>query len=247
PSGARYPQQGSPFHTKYTIQTIAHNAILVNGEGQKTKDENSGGELINYKSLPHIAYAAGDATKCYGNSLSKYIRHVLLIRPSLIIIIDEIESTKPIQIDWLMHSKEKFKINNQSFVSHRNDAYMNVQLISTTNFNITQDDSWSIDPKEGYPMVTEEPPAKQWHLKATNTSKSNTLKIAAIMSIGDDDEKPDIKITQEKKYHKITAQFPNQGKVNIKLNLLDMKKKYLADIIYEFSSSKKEQLIIPFK
>lgn len=249
PSGARYPQQGSPFHTQYTIQTIAHNAILVNGDGQKIKDENAVGELIAYKNLQHIAYAAGDATKCYGKPITKYLRYILFIRPSLIIVMDELESSEPVQIDWLMHGKEKFEINNakQNFISYRKDAYMNVQLISSTNFNITQDDSWPIDPKEGYPMVTEDPPAKQWHLKAVSTSKSNTFKIAAIMSIGDDNEKPDIKITQEKKYHKITAQFPNEGIVSVRLNLSDNEKNYLADITYELSSGSKEQLVIPLK
>jgi len=249
PSGARYPQQGSPFHTQYTIQTIAHNAILVNGQGQITKDENAVGKLVEYKNSKHIAYAVGDATKCYDKPVTKYLRYVLFVRPSFIIIIDELISSEPVQIDWLMHGKEKFEINNaeQSFISYRKDAFMKVQFISSMNFNITQDDSWPIDPKEGYSIVTEEPPAKQWHLKAVSNSKSNTFKIAAIMSIGDNDESPSIKITQEKKCYHITAKFSNEGIANVRLNLSDNEKNYLADITYELPSGNKEQLTIPLK
>ena len=106
PGGERYPQHGSPFHEQYTQQTAAHNALLIDGEGQRNRDETARGELVAFRSLAHLAYVAGDARPCYDAPLKKYLRHVVLARPSLVIVLDELEAERPIDVTWLMHTKK---------------------------------------------------------------------------------------------------------------------------------------------
>ncbi|MFH0991214.1 MAG: DUF4962 domain-containing protein [bacterium] len=222
PSGARFPQQGSPFHTKYTIQTIAHNALLVNGNGQIEKDESATGQLTAFKSLPHIAYAAGEAQKCYGPPVTRYTRHIVLIRPSVVLIVDDLAASESVQVDWLMHGKEQFELNqkNQAFISSRNGAFMKVNLLTPAGMDFHQDDLWPVDPKEGYPMVTEEPPAKQWHFSAKVREKSQSIKIAAIMSIGEGSEQPEIDIKHGAANKiEINARFKDIGQTKIMVDL----------------------------
>ena len=54
PSGARYPQHQSPFHFQYTNLTVAHNALLINGEGQIDRDASANGRLVDFKSTPTL-------------------------------------------------------------------------------------------------------------------------------------------------------------------------------------------------
>jgi hypothetical protein len=185
PAGERYPQHGSPFHTRYTRLTEAHNALLFNGKGQLDKDAGANGRIIDFRSLSHIGYTAGDARKAYGPPVSGYIRHAVLIRPSLILIVDEIQAGEPVTVDWLMHGKEKFGLSEeeQQLTSYRMNEKMQVDLLSLEGFDFSQSDEWPVDPKEGYPMVKTESPVNQWHFKGRLRQPVSRTVIAALMRI----------------------------------------------------------------
>jgi len=174
PAGARYPQHGSPFHTEYTRLTVAHNALLINGKGQIDRDEKASGVLTKFETMPHIGYAAGEAQNCYGKPVTRYVRHMVLVRPWLVLVVDDVEASEPVQVEWLMHAKERLDLNEkeQTFVSHRDDAFMKVHLLTPGGFYFHQDDAWPVDPKQGYPTVTTKPPAKQWHFNAQRRQRS---------------------------------------------------------------------------
>jgi hypothetical protein len=253
PSGSRFPQQGSPFHTKYTTQTIAHNTLLINGKGQIEKDESATGQLIAFKSLPHIAYAAGQAQKCYGAPVTSYVRHLVFIRPSIVLIVDDVEATEPVHVDWLMHGKEQFDLDEglQAVVSHRQNALMKMNFLTTTGLAFHQDDVWPIDPKEGYPMVTEEPPTKQWHFRGTVREKSRSIRIATLMSIGEKGNAPEIDLKKSSSNtYEIKARFAGIGQAKITLNLAEglttsADEAKLIDIRYEPQTGAAEHFSIP--
>ncbi|MBM3855171.1 MAG: DUF4962 domain-containing protein, partial [Verrucomicrobia bacterium] len=107
PGGERYPQHGSPFHTHYTQQTVAHNCLLIDGRGQANQDSRAAGRLTAFTSLPHVAHVAGEAAQAYGPPLQRYTRHVVLIRPSVILVIDDVQASAEVEVQWLLHAKEK--------------------------------------------------------------------------------------------------------------------------------------------
>lgn len=248
-AGARYPQHGSPFHTEYSRLTLAHNALLINGNGQIDRNENANGRLIDFKSLAHIGYTAGEAQNAYGPLVDRYIRHIVLIRPSLILILDDLELTEPAQVDWLMHGFEKFDIReqHQSFISVRDNIRMNVQLVTSEGFDFSQTDEWLIEPKKGYPMVTTDPPAKQWHLTAKRLKKSNRVRIAAIMSVDCEDDLSAVNVKLDSELLDIDASFPDVGQVNVTVNLgTEFSDAHpLITINYKPQAGKPEILTIP--
>ncbi|UCH09450.1 MAG: DUF4962 domain-containing protein, partial [Fidelibacterota bacterium] len=189
PGGIRYPQHGSPFHEEYTQQSIAHNVLLINGKGQINRDETANGELVRFESLPHVGYVAGQARKCYGEPVESYIRHVALIRPSLILVVDDIETKKPVKIDWLMHAREKLILDEeaQQFISPRHDEAMTARLFAVEPLNFSQTDAWPVEPKKDYPMVTAPEPARQWHFTARAKGRKKRWRNAAVMTVGDGD------------------------------------------------------------
>lgn len=185
PAGSRYPQHGSPFHTKYTRLTEAHNTLLIGGKGQIDRDAKANGAIRAFSSTPHLGYALGEAAPAYGPPVIRYGRHVIMIRPSVILVVDEVETSEPVSLEWLMHGKEPFLVDqeSQSFISTRGSHRMKVELITPGGIRLSQDDLWPVDPKEGYPMVTTEAPEKQWHLTGSCNTSTTRRVIVAIMTV----------------------------------------------------------------
>jgi hypothetical protein len=196
PAGYRHPSHGSAFHTKYTQHTIAHNAILVNGEGQINRDATANGHLTDFKTLPHIGYACGDATAAYRNTLTRCRRHVVMIRPSVICVVDDLEAPEPAEYQWLMHGFERFGLDEgaQQFVSTRAGNSMTVHLATPGGFGFEQTDEWPMDPNEGVPESHRKELKKHWHFTARTKEKSAARRIAALMVVEGDGD--DVSVTQ---------------------------------------------------
>jgi len=209
PSGARYPQHQSPFHYQYTQLTLAHNALLINGEGQINRDASANGRLVDFKSTPHLGYVAGDAQKCYGNGLDFYKRHVVMIRPSVILVIDDLSGPESFSVEWLLHGREKMLLDrdNQFIESNRFEEGMRTHLVTPGMFDFSLTNEWPINPKQDYPMVTAEPPAKEWHFSATTREKTKRHRIVAIMLVKENGEYPACSVKSEKGQVYLTGHF----------------------------------------
>ncbi len=193
PGGTRYPQHGTPFHTRYTQQTMAQNGILVDGQGQINRNARANGHIVAFESQPHIAYVCGDAQAAYGDRLIRFRRHAVLVRPSLVCIVDDIEAPKPVELQWLLHAAGKFRLDDdrQTLLSHRGDAEMEVHLITPGGFDFSQTDQWPLDPKTGFPTAKKREPGKLWHFTATTRHRAAARRIAAVMNVGTESERPE--------------------------------------------------------
>ncbi|MHC4399245.1 MAG: DUF4962 domain-containing protein [Planctomycetota bacterium] len=196
PGGTRYPQHGTPFHVRFTQQTAAQNAILVDGEGQINRRASANGRLVAFESRPRFGYVCGDAAAAYGDRLDRFRRHVLLVRPLLVCVIDDLEAPKPAEFQWLMHAFDKLDLDErrQTLVSRRGDAAMKVHLITPGGFAFSQTDAWPLDPKTGFPTATAPLPRKLWHFTAGTRERSAQRRIAAVMVVGKEGEEPDCEV-----------------------------------------------------
>jgi hypothetical protein len=223
PGGERFPQHGSPFHEQYTQQTVAHNALLINGQGQRNRDDTASGKLVAFRTLPHLAYVAGDAHLCYPEPLRKNLRHVLLVRPSLVIVVDELEAERPIAVTWLMHTKQESALQpqSQSFTVQRDSARMVVHLAaSAAPLSFSQTSEWPIPPKQGYPMVQVADPPRQWHFQAKTTKARVVHRVAAVMVVGDDEQMPACDVSSSNGTMTVTVGLA-EGRAVAKIRLQD--------------------------
>ena len=185
PAGKRYPQHGTPFHTQYTQTTQAHNALLINGQGQINRDGNRGGQIVRFESRPSICLVTGDATNCFAAPVTHNVRHLLRIKPGLIVVVDEVTASEPVEVSWLLHAKDRMVWDEitERLCVRRGDASMEVRLATTGALEISQTDAWPMSPKEGYPTASEPEPAKQWHLTAKTREKAAARRILAVMAV----------------------------------------------------------------
>lgn len=192
PGGERYPHHGSPFHVEYTQQTMAHNAVLIDGEGQINRDARRGGQLSDFQSTEKFGYVCGDATNCFGPRATRDRRHLLFVRPGVVVVVDDLATPAPASFQWLLHSHQQLTLDPtaQRLVSRKSDAVMTVDLLTPDGFEFRQTDAWPVDPRKGFPMAKARPPSAQWHFTADTRTKAAARRILAVMSIADTREQP---------------------------------------------------------
>lgn len=198
PGGSRYPHHGTPFHSRYTQQTVAQNSILVNGRGQTARSGSASGEIVAFESRRSFGYVCGDASRAYGGRLTRFRRHVLLVRPSLVCIVDDLEAPEAAELQWLMHAPERLDLREEdgTFTSRRGDASMDVHLLTPGGVTLSQTDEWPLAPKTGYPTATRREPPKLWHLTATTRERTRSHRIAAIFLVRGPGESPECRVTR---------------------------------------------------
>jgi hypothetical protein len=178
---------------------VAQNAILVDGQGQINRKATANGHIVAFESTPHIGYVCGDAAAAYGDRLTRFHRHVVLVRPSLVCIVDDLQSPEPATFQWLMHAPEELELNEagQTFVSQRGDAEMEVHLVTPGGFGFSQTNDWPLDPKTGFPTASKPEPTKLWHFAAATQQQASTRRIAAVMNVGTKAERPECSVRVE--------------------------------------------------
>lgn len=178
--------------------TRAHNSILVDGIGQPFTTR-AYGKITRMLNGETITYAVGDASNAYcgvseypmwienfkkagitqtpengfgETPLTKYRRHIFLLHPDIVLIYDELEASRPVRWDWLLHSPVQFQINGKNATlttRYEQKQFSSVaQLFSNQPCEITQTDQFVCppDPKK-MKKGQESKYVNQWHLTAT--------------------------------------------------------------------------------
>ena len=126
--------------------------MLVNGKGAIDRDGNRGGQVVDFRTTNGYGYISGEAENAYGERLNKWHRHLLMIRPSILIVADDLVAPEPSSFQWLLHALEGFEIDaaNHTLVSRRKGACLRGYLFGSTDFTLTQTDAWPLAPDIGF-------------------------------------------------------------------------------------------------
>ena len=189
-----YSSYGGPHHQDWTRQTVAHNSILIDGEGQTVGDRESSlgdrtsrGKIIAFKmgsgQTGSMDYAAADATESYHGRLDKFIRHVYYQRPRDFLLIDELEAPKAVRYDWLLHSLEEMQIDrkNNTVTVSKGKARLIVEFMSPEELVFSQTNKFEPPPPdrsfEGFSYPD------QWHLTVSTKQKSKAVVFIVKMKV----------------------------------------------------------------
>lgn len=211
-----YIKYASPHHIMSCRHTRAHNTILVNGIGQSFTPE-AYGNVTRALSGDRITYCLGDASRAYTDTcklkawlsnfkeagieqsvengfgatpLTRYLRHVWMLHPDIVVIYDELEASQPVRWDWLLHSPTTFRIEPDDGVllatRHRTKEFATqARLFSANDFTTSQTDQFRVPPTDtpdpAYP--------NHWHLNAT-TENHAANRFLFIMQVYDQDTAP---------------------------------------------------------
>jgi len=175
---------GTPFHKEWVWSTRAQNAVLVNGEGQKPHSKDAGGSLVRWEFSEGLDYVSGDATPAYEGRLTKALRHVLLVKPDLVIIADELEAPRPSTFQWMLHGQEEFQLagDKPQLRLNRRKAGVIIDYVAERPVKLRQWTGYTPEPDHRYLESIKSPGIPpQWHVEAATTeaaTRAFTLTVA---------------------------------------------------------------------
>lgn len=165
---------GSRFHFNWAHSTVAHNAVLVNGEGQ-IKHTPVGGRIVGEKLTPEYDFVAGEAAKVYGGRLERFVRNVVFVKPDVIVIYDDIVAKEPSTYQFMLHAHQPFVIDEREnmLVLERKHAAVIAKYIYGGKLEFRQWDGYDPKPTRPFP--------NQWHAQAGTVEKTKQIGMITIL------------------------------------------------------------------
>ncbi len=94
------------------------NGVLIDGQGQPYSAE-AYGYFSRFLQGEQLAYMKGDAASAYQSDetkedygVTKFNRHIVLLKPGIIVIYDELESKAVASWSWLIHSLKSMELDS---------------------------------------------------------------------------------------------------------------------------------------
>ena len=197
-----YIAYGDDHFNGWYKHTRGHNTVMIDGKGQVFGSKRGKG-LVQHQTEGYgwiarflhgrrISSCIGDASHAYGNAgLTCFRRHLILLRPSTIVVYDELEADHAAQWQWRLHSVCRMTANRrqQHLRTQTKQAKAQVDLVASVPLVLDVDDRFD-PPALNWPkrVINGKVPAefpKQWHATAGPDGKCRGLRILAIVQVQD--------------------------------------------------------------
>ncbi len=167
-----YDWYGSPHFKQYSAQTIAHNTVLVDGEGQAAFTKGADGRMAAWFDGTGHTWMVGDASDpdVYGGRLTRFDRRILFVKPGLVVVHDLLAAPEPAAFQWLLHTVAPPDLDerSQQLDLTVGEAAMRASFLRPRGLSFTIEDRYPVHPYDGYGTVpvAEDKLAQEWHLTA---------------------------------------------------------------------------------
>jgi len=168
-----------------------HNTVLIDNKGQLAGKPEGYGWIARYLHGQRITYCLGDASNAYGNAgLILFRRHVVFLRPSIVVIYDELEADHPAQWSWLLHCPEKISSGpvGNCLMTSVPTARSRVDFFAMIPLNLNVHDrfdppalNWRNRTSGG--KIIQYP--NQWHASVSPERKVNKMRYLTIIQVVD--------------------------------------------------------------
>jgi hypothetical protein len=191
---------GSPFHKDWVWTTRAQNAVLVNGEGQKPHSADLGGLIRTADLRDGLDYVVGDATASYEGRLQRAVRHIVFVKPDVILIADELTAPAPSTYQFMLHGQQPFTLDEaqQRLVLDREKAGVVVDYLAQSPLKFRQWTGYTPEPDKKYLLSINRPMIPdQWHVEASTVAAATTNLTFTVLRPYRTGERPESKVEME--------------------------------------------------
>jgi hypothetical protein len=205
-----------PHRVGWSKHTRSQNGILIDNKGQPYNAE-SYGYLNAHLQGQRLAYVSGDASGAYRSEESKedhgmrrFIRHLVFLRPGLVVVYDELEARHDAEWSWLIHSIEPMRMDSitGAFTTRVPGFIGQGRLWSEHPVRWTLTDKFDV-PAIGFRdlrgKLRTEYSDDQWHAKAVSTTPVQRTRFLSV-----------IRVTSDSVIREIRGVVDDQGMLRIK-------------------------------
>ncbi len=166
----------SPHFKAYSARTIAHNTVMVDGQGQAFTTFGADGVARGYFDSPGFGYIAGDASnpKIYNGAVTKFDRQLLFVKPDYVFVFDRLEAPKPSTFNFLIHSQTDQPIalgpDGRTFAIERPRARLDGTFLLPERLASKVTKAYEIGPNRVASTELEPNPEPEWLLTADNAA-----------------------------------------------------------------------------
>ena len=194
--GGYYDWYGSPHFKAYSMTTLAHNTLLVDGEGQAVCKRGADGRIAAYFDSPGYGYTVGDAAnpEVYRGKLKQFDRQILFIKPGDVIVRDVVAASKQVKLDWMLHAIVQVKLGSgNSFEIECDRAALRGAVLLPTDAKVEVKTGFPVEPVNRY-STDPVPKSKyfpEWTIHASPSgpvTEAEYLVPMQIQRLGDDVE-----------------------------------------------------------
>jgi hypothetical protein len=196
--GGYYDWYGSPHFNAYSMQTLAHNTLLVDGRGQADRKQGADGCVAAYFDASGYGYTEGDASKpeIYRGLLKQFDRRILFIKPDFVVIHDLVASAgAAARYDWLLHAIVPIELDRsaRSFRIPCPQASLRGQFFLPARLALEVKTGFPAEPVNRYSTnpVPKDKYFPEWILYATPEQSQAREEFLVAMQIGRGGEHPD--------------------------------------------------------
>lgn len=170
---------GSKFHYEWAHSTVAHNAVLVNGQGQIKHTPAPHGRIVEAQLTPELDYLVGDATAAYGNRLQRYRRHVAFVKRDpanpVIVLYDDLAAAEDSTFQFMLHALKPFTVDdrNAQLSVEQPHAGVEAKYLSPMPLAFRQWVGYEPKPDREFP--------NQWHIEAGTREKRKEIGVLTVL------------------------------------------------------------------
>jgi hypothetical protein len=123
----------TPDRWKYPFAgSVGHNVVFVNGE-QQISGKGIGGRIAEFRPAADRDYTLMDVSGAYpGESLKKWRRHLVLSKPDVTVVLDEVNAARDSTIDVRFHSDCQAELQDGFMLLKGRDGLMALIPVSTS-------------------------------------------------------------------------------------------------------------------
>jgi hypothetical protein len=201
------PWYGSPFSKEWYWTTKAHNALEIDGQGQP-KTAEATGKIVVFEPGKEYDYVVGDATPGYGPNVERYRRHLLFLKPDVLVLVDEVAARKPVSLKFWLHGRAPFTVDpsGEAIALTFGKASLAGFLRSPGGVRTAQTDKYPLSPEQGETRP-------EWHLSSETQEKQTNARFIAVLGVGKAGEKIALDSVEDAtEAGRIAVQFRRAGK-----------------------------------
>lgn len=185
PSGYFGREYGSEHHRLWCRTTRAHNAVLVNGEGQAVGSMEDVGRIVSCADEGERKTAVLDLSAAYP-SLERW-RRTLILEEGRLTVTDEIEGREDVEITWPLHTLSRPEAEGDGVRVTRRGVRMEVRPMEGGLTLCEILDRFPVDLNAGQPEAYHVTMPPQYHI-FWRTEKRLRHRITVVMTVSAEEE-----------------------------------------------------------